>query len=227
MWYVTNQKLGVSALGLQRILGLKSYQTAWAWLHKLRRAMVRPGRDKLAGEVEVDETYLGGEEHGVAGRETRKKAIVAIAAQVDGPAIGRIRVARIPDVSARSLEGLVQGAVKAGSAVGTDGWRGYSGLERLGYKHRPKNISASGDPAHVVMPRVHRVAALLKRRWWLGTHQGSVGQHHLEHYLDEFAFRFNRRASRSRGKLFYRLLQQAVQTSPVPYRDLLGGTRRD
>jgi hypothetical protein len=226
MWHVTNQKLGVSALGLQRVLGLGSYQTAWAWLHKLRRAMVRPGRDLLNGDVEVDETYVGGAEPGVVGRQTEEKAIVAIAAEVRGRAIGRIRMQRIVDVSGPSLEGFVQASVANGSTIRTDGWRGYSRLRKLGYKHKAKNIAASGKPAHVVMPRVHGVAALLKR-WSLGTHQGAIGDTHLDYYLDEFTFRFNRRTSRSRGKLFFRLVQQAVATGPAGYRELVGGSGAD
>lgn len=225
MWYVTNQKLGVSALGLQRALGFGSYQTAWAWLHKLRRAMVRPGRDRLAGEVEVDETYCGGKEPGVAGRQTAKKALVAIAAEVQGPGIGRIRMARVPDASGASVLPFVQATVAEGAVVRTDGWQAYNGLAQLGYDHRPKKISASGDPAHVIMPRVHRVAALLDR-WWLGTHQGAIRPPHLDYYLDEYTFRFNRRRSRARGLLFYRLLQQALEVEPVPYKRLVGGKPR-
>lgn len=222
-WYVTNQKHGVSALGLKRVLGFGSYQTAWAMLHKLRRAMVRPGRDRLAGDVEADETYVGGVEPGVRGRETRKKAIVAIAVEVPGSReIGRVRMARVPDVSGVSLSGFIEEAVEPGSVVLTDGWQGYGRLPKAGYVHKPTNISASGDPAHVAMPAVHRVASLLKR-WLLGTHQGAVRPEHLDYYLDEFTFRFNRRRSRRRGMLFYRLLEQAVQVPPAPYRDMVGG----
>jgi transposase-like protein len=224
MWYVTNQKLGVSALGLQRVLGLGSYQTAWAWLHKLRRAMVRPGRDRLAGDVEVDETYMGASETGVVGRQTEKKVIVAIAAEVDGRGTGRIRLARINDVSGESLGAFVRASVCEGATVRTDGWQAYNELSRIGYRHRPKNISARGDPAHVVMPRVHRVASLLKR-WWLGTHQGAIRAAHLDYYLDEFTFRFNRRRARSRGLLFYRLLQQALLVDPVPYGRIVRGKK--
>ena len=171
MWYVTNQKHGVSALGVQRILGLGSYQTAWTWLHKLRRAMVRPGRDLLSGEVEVDETYLGGREVGVTGRKTNKKSIVAIAAEIRGCGTGRIRMARVKDASGESLVPFVQTAVCPGTTIRTDGWRAYNGLAGAGFEHQPKNSSASGDPAHIVMPRVHRVAGLLDR-WWLGIHHG-------------------------------------------------------
>ena len=222
MWYVTSQKHGVSALGLQRVLGLGSYQTAWAWLHKLRRAMVRPGRDRLNGEVEVDETYVGGVETNVTGRQTIKKSIVAIAVEIRGRGSGRVRMRRIEDVSGDSLLPFVQTTVSPGTVVHTDGWGGYVGLADLGYDHRAKNLSAGGDPAHVTMPRVHRVCSLLDR-WWLGTHQGAIRRKHLDYYLDEYTFRYNRRGSQARGMLFYRLLQQAVRVDPVPYKRLVGG----
>src|SRR5450756_884905 len=135
MWYVTNQKNGVSALGLQRVLGLGSYETAWTWLHKLRRAMVRPGRDSLRGTVEVDETYVGGVEKGKRGRETETKAIVAVAAEENGKGIGRIRLRRVKDVSGASLLPFVQAAAVKGAVIHTDGWSGYSGLTAAGYKH--------------------------------------------------------------------------------------------
>jgi hypothetical protein len=224
MWYVTNQKHGVSALGLQRALGLGSYQTAWAWLHKLRRAMVRPERDRLNGEVEVDETYVGGVEANVVGRKTIKKSIVAIAVEIRGRGSGRIRMDRVADVSGESLLPFVEAAVDPGAVVHTDGWTGYSGITGLGYDHRPRNISASGDPAHIVMPRVHREAALLDR-WWLGIHQGAIRAKHLDYYLDEYTFRYNRRLSRSRGMLFYRLLQQSAQIDSGPYKRLIGGKK--
>ena len=217
VWYVTNQKLGVSALGLQRVLGLGSYQTAWTMLHKLRRAMVRPGRARLSGEVEVDETYVGGVESGVHGRETYTKAVVAIAVEVQDPAgFGRVRLGRVPDVSAASLVPFVCAMVAPGSIVRTDGWRAYNQLATEGYRHERTVLQASGDPAHVAMPGVHRVASLLKR-WLLGIHQGAVRPEQLDAYLQEFTFRFNRRRSRSRGLLFYRLLEQAVATDPAPY----------
>jgi transposase-like protein len=215
VWYITNQKNGVSALGLQRVLGM-DYSTAWTWLQKLRRAMVRPGRDQLCGTVEVDETYVGGPEKGVAGRETETKSIVVIAAEENGRGIGRIRLARVHDVSAASLIPFVEEVIQPGVKVHTDGWRGYDGLRAHGYRHKVTNIKRSEKLAHELMPRVHRVAALLKR-WILGTHQGSVSDKHLPYYLDEFTFRFNRRHSKARGMLFYRLLQQAVQTDPAPY----------
>jgi transposase-like protein len=172
--------------------------------------------------VEVDETYVGGPEEGVHGRQTEGKAIVAVAAERRGRAIGRIRLRRVKDVSAESLTPFVQDAVEPGSVVHTDGWPGYSGLEKLGYTHAQTTIKGSGRAAHELMPRVHRVASLLKR-WLLGTHQGGVQDTHLDYYLDEFTFRFNRRRSRARGMLFFRLMQQAVACTPVPYRALVGG----
>jgi transposase-like protein len=188
--------------------------------------MVRPGRDHLRGHVEVDETYVGGEEAGVHGRETYKKAIVAIAVELKRPrGFGRIRMRRIVDVTAKSLTPFVCESVEPGSVLHTDGWAGYNEVETQGYKRRITVLSASDDPAHVSMPGVHRVAALLKR-WLLGTHQGAVSNRHLDYYLDEFTFRFNRRASHSRGTLLYRLLQQAAATEAVPYRRLVGGRER-
>jgi transposase-like protein/predicted RNA-binding Zn-ribbon protein involved in translation (DUF1610 family) len=222
-WHVTSQKHGASALGLQRVLGLGSYMTAWSWLHKLRRAMVRPGRDALAGKVEVDETYVGGLAEGKRGRGADHKALVVIAAEEYGKGTGRIRMARVADASGPSLEGFVQSAVVPGSRIHTDGWDGYAGLTALGYVHAATVLSGLDASAPAKrLPRVHRVAALLKR-WLLGTHQGAVRPDHLDYYLDEFTFRFNRRTSRSRGKLFYRLIQQAVQVEPSPYREMVGG----
>ena len=221
MWWVTGQKNGASALGLQRILGLGSYQTAWTWLHKLRRAMVRPGRDRLTREVEVDETFVGGVEQSGGRRHVGKKALVAVAAEIRGKAIGRIRLQRVRDSSANSLVGFVKAAVEPGSVVVTDGWPSYLDLPGAGYIHRPRVVKGSGKAADTLLPRVHRVASLLKR-WLLGTHQGRVERKHLPYYLDEFTFRFNRRTSRSRGSLFYRLAQQAVAAPPVPYQRLVG-----
>jgi transposase-like protein len=221
MWFVTSQKNGVSALGLQRVLGLGSYETAWTWLQKLRRAMVRPGRDALSGTVEIDETYVGGPENDKWGREIESKAIVAIAAEENGQGIGRIRLHRVKDVSAASLIPFVQSAVAPGATIHTDGWSGYGSLEAAGYRHKVSIISASTAAAHVAMPRVHKIASLLKR-WLLGTHQGGIQRQHLDYYLDEFTFRFNRRRSNARGLLFHRLAEQAVTIDPAPYRTIIG-----
>lgn len=224
IWWVVCQKNGASALGLKRILGLGSYETAWTWLHKLRRSMVRPGRDRLSGRIEVDETYVGGEEEGTRGREIEKKALVVIAAQEDGRGIGRIRMQRIPDASANSLESFVGDSIEPGSIVHSDGWNGYARLEGKGYIHEVSIIANEKESASELLPRVHRIASLLKR-WLMGTHQGAVSNEHLDYYLDEFTFRFNRRHSHHRGKLFYRLLQQSVAVSPVPYEDMITHSR--
>ena len=220
VWWVTSQKNGASAMGLQRVLGLRSYKTAWTWLHKLRRAMVRRDRDRLTGRVEVDEAYLGGLEEGVRGRQTERKAVIIVAAQEDGPGIGRIRMRRIIDASAESLVPFVQDSVELGSVVHTDGWLGYEPLGSKGYDHEVTFLKEKKKTPSELMPRVHRVISLLKR-WLMGTHQGAVSLEHLDYYLDEFTFRFNRRKSRSRGRLFFRLLQQAVVIDPVPYKSMV------
>lgn len=222
IWHVTSQKYGANALGLQRILGLGSYRTAWSWLHKLRRAMVRPGRDRLAGRVQVDEAYIGGKKPGKRGRGAAGKALVLIAAQTDGKRIGRIRMQVIPDAGKDSIEAALEGMVEPGAEIETDGWSSYGGIENLGYVHVvSRNNAQVGED---LLPACHRVAGLLKR-WLLGTHQGAVSHEHLAYYLDEFTFRFNRRTSASRGKLFYRLLQQAVVIEPTLVKEMIKHAR--
>jgi transposase-like protein len=224
MWFITSQKHGASALGLQRVLGLSSYQTAWTWLHKLRRAMVRPGRERLRGLVEVDETYVGAAEQGTKGREAHTRGIVVIAVEIHQPkGFGRVRLRQVDDVSSANLTQFVCDAVEPGATVHTDGWCGYNAFPKHGYHRQVTVLSASDAAAHVHMPGVHRVAALLKR-WLLGTLQGAVSNRHLDYYLDEYTFRFNRRTSGSRGLLFYRLMQQAVATPTTTYRGLVGGS---
>jgi transposase-like protein len=220
MWWVTSQKNGASALGLKRVLGLGSYETAWLMLHKLRRAMVRPGRDQLSTFVEVDETYLGGLEEGLRGRQVEEKAIIAIATEFDGNKIGRIRMKRIKDVSADSLHGFIQESIEPGSVVYTDAWTGYSGIEKKGYIHKVTVLSDKKKLKSDLLPYVHRIASLLKR-WLMGTHQGAVSHAHLDYYLDEYTFRFNRRTSQHRGKLFYRLVQQAAIIGHTPYNEII------
>lgn len=220
MWLLISQKNGVSAVALQRVLGWGSYQTAWTCLHKLRRAMVRPGRERLAGVVEVDESYLGGGEQGVDGRHIAGKALVVAAVEEDGRGIGRIRLRHIPDASAARLIPFVEDSIEPGSTVHTDGWSGYVPLRKAAYQHRISNQKGHSERAVELLPRVHQVFSLLKR-WLLGTHQGSVAGEHLQDYLNEFTFRFNRRKSRSRGKLFYRLVQQAVAIEPTTYRQIV------
>ncbi len=219
MWLITSEKNGISAMGLQRQLGFSRYETAWTWLHKLRHAMVRPGRDRLSGLVEVDETYVGGEAEGLRGRGSAKKSIVVIAVEEKEYGIGRVRLRRRDDASHASLAGFIQDVVTIGSTIRTDGWSGYKGLKKLGYEHDVKKVSGSEESAEELLPHVHRVASLLKR-WLLGTLQGSIGAKHLDYYLDEFTFRFNRRKSKKRGKLFYRLVQQAVQVDPINWNEI-------
>jgi transposase-like protein len=214
MWWMTTQKNGASALGLQHILGLRRYETAWTMLHRLRRAMVRPGRDLITGRVEVDECYLGGPEEDLPGRLNLDKTLVVVAAQEDGPGIGRIGMRQIPDASAASLVPFVQDSVAPESIVHTDGWLGYSPLKSRGFVHEITLLKGKKEAASELLPRVHLVISLLKR-WLMGTHQGAVSHKHLDYYLDEFTFRFNRRRSRSRGKLFFRLAQQAVAVDPI------------
>ena len=219
MWHIVSQKYGANALGLQRVLELGSYETAWHWLHKLRHAMVRPGRDRLSGSVQLDETYLGRRGRGgKRGRGAEGKEMIVIAVEDKGARkMGRIRLRHVPDGKARSLNPFATSAIEPGSTVLTDDYQGYAQLPSLGY------IRAIVTPDELRLP--HLVASLLKR-WLLGIYQGAVRPSHLGYYLDEYTFRFNRRTSRSRGKLFYRLVQQALQVDPLPEAKLKGSTSR-
>lgn len=224
-WMFATAKDGLSALGLKRTLEIGSYQTAWAMLHRLRSVLVRSGRERLSGSVQVDETYMGGEEPGRhGGRERGEKILTGIAVEVRNPkGIGRCRMARLADASASSLHQFVKDHVEPGATVITDGWPGYQGLNKLGYVHvrcSQRAARARGEDPHKLLPAVHIVASLTKR-WILGTHQGSVDEAHLTSYLNEFVFRFNRRRSRSRGMVFYRVLELAIAHDPVRYRNLI------
>jgi hypothetical protein len=225
MWLFATQKDGVSAQSLQRTLEIGSYQTAWAMLHRLRSVLIRPGRERLRGCVEVDETFIGGEEPGLrGGRQRGKKVLVGVAVEVREPkGLGRCRMTILPDASIASLHRFVTANVEPPATVITDGWAGYVGLETLGYGHDRRNQRAAvrrGQDPHGLLPGVHRVASLAKR-WLLGTHQGSVEPTHLQAYLDEFVFRFNRRTSQSRGLVFHRVMQLAIGHDPVRYSDLI------
>jgi transposase-like protein len=228
-WLFASQKDGMSAQSLQRSLEIGSYQTAWAMLHRLRSVLIRPGRERLTGRVEVDETFIGGEEPGLrGGRQRGKKALVGVAVEVHEPkGLGRCRMAVLPDASAASLHAFIAANVEPGATVVTDGWTGYAGIDDLGYIRDRRSQRAArlrGEDPHELLPGVHRVASLAKR-WLLGTHQGSVEAAHLQAYLDEFVFRFNRRTSRSRGLVFHRVLQLAVDHEPVRYSDLVVSRR--
>jgi transposase-like protein len=224
-WLFASGKDGISALSLQRSLEIGSYATAWAMLHRLRSVLVRPGRDRLTGTVEVDETYIGGEEPGLrGGRAKGKKVLVGVAIEVLEPrGFGRCRMQILTDASAATLQAFLTANVQPGTHVITDGWQGYRGIDKLGYSHEPRSqraAKARGEDPGKLLPGVHRVASLAKR-WLLGTHQASVADAHLQSYLDEFVFRFNRRRSRARGMLFYRVLELAVDHAPVRYRELV------
>jgi len=219
IWYVTSQKNGTSALGIQAILGLGSYRTAWTWLHKLRRAMIRPERDNLQGIVEVDEVFIGAPgKGGKRGRGAENKVLAAIAVEINDNRIGRIRIEVIDDASSKSLHRFINTTVKKGSTIVTDGWRGYNGISKCGYSQEIK--SKKEDDTEALLPHVHTVISLLKR-WLLGTLQGSCSKEHISYYFDEYTFRFNRRKSKSRGMLFYRLLQNAVHLQPTIYDDII------
>ena len=222
---VTSSKGGIAATELKRQMGFGSYGTAWTWLHKIRKAMVRPGREPLAERVEVDETHVGGVRPGKRGRGAAGKTLVGGAVETGrgkarGRRLGRLRLARLPDASATSLEGFLAANVAKPAAVTTDGWSGYSGLPEAGYGHEPISLNASWGDAALRLPAIHLVFSLAKR-WLLGTHHGAVSKKHLPAYLDEYVFRFNRRTAKRVSHLFARLIEQAVRTKPATYRDVV------
>ena len=221
-WRITNSKKGIAALEVAGAMGME-HKTAWTWLHKFRRAMVVPDRKPLSGTVEVDETFVGGVEHGVSGQQTLTKSIVVVAVERPGVGrYGRIRLTRVPDKTTATLHAFVLGNIVPGSTVITDGWPSYKGLHKKGYTLTQVPIKGSGYTGSQLLPGVHLVASHLDRVW-LGTHHGAIRKRHLDAYLDEFVFRFNRRGSKQRGLLFYRLMEGAVATGPAPLRDIRGG----
>lgn len=219
LWWMVAQKNGVSALGLMRVLGMGSYKTAWAWLHKFRRLMVLPGRERLSGVVEVDETYVGGSHPGKRGRGASGKSLVVIGVEKTMLSTGRVRMAMIPSATKISLEKFVRENIEPGTVVITDGLTGYNGLKGLGYEHFVEDETYAYEQGDL-LPNVHRIASLLKR-WLLGTHQNFVRPGQLEFYLDEFTFRHNRRKAKSRGLLFKILLEQAVSHNPIQFTDIV------
>lgn len=228
-WLFATGKDGISALSVKRTLEIGSYPTAWAMLHRFRSVLVRPGREQLSGTVEVDETYIGGEEPGLrGGRAKGKKVLTCIAVELREPkGLGRCRIQPIDDASSASLHPFVTDHIAPGTTIVTDGWQGYSGLQKLGYIHDRRSQRAArsrGEDPGKLLPGVHRVTALAKR-WLLGTHQGSTEEAHLASYLNEFTFRFNRRRSRSRGMVFFRVLELAVAHDPVRFQDLVANHR--
>lgn len=224
-WFVCSQKHGMSALGLKRMLGFGSYETAWAWMHKLRRAMVRPDRDQLGGPgiaVEMDQTFVGSRSPGGKRARYETKAEVAIAVERRHPrGLGRVRMRQITFQRKHDLIAFGREVIAPGTVLYSDGEKSYAALAKtIDITHEPIELVHAPDPAHALLPAVHRVASLLKR-WLAGTLHHGQSMAHLDYYLDEFSFRFNRRTSHQRGLLFHRLIQQAVRTDPHPLRDLV------
>lgn len=223
IYLVTTSKGGISAMELKRQMGFGSYQTAWSWLHKIRRAMIRPEREPLADRVEADETLIGGPRPGKPGRAG--KAVVAGAVEAGrgkakGRRLGRLRLAVLPDASAKSLSSFLAANVGRPGAIATDGWSGYSDIRGEGYDHEPINLRRGWGDACLRLPGIHLVFSLAKR-WLLGTHHGAVSPKHLQAYLEEFVFRFNRRTARAASHGFARLVEHAVRTPPVTYRGIV------
>ena len=219
MWMMMAQKTGISARNLCDVYGFGSYQTAWGWLQKLRGVMVRSGREQLEGPVEVDEVYVGGQKQGARGRGAEGKTLVFVGVEVDSQRLGRVRLRCSPSLDGEGALAFVRDYAAPGSRVVTDGFAIYSGLQAAGFTHEPRIRQTGQTAGEEVLEHVHLVVSLLKR-WLTGTYQGAVTPGHLQGYLDEFAFRFNRRLSTHRGKLFYRLMQQAVLTRPNPIKQL-------
>ena len=220
IWWITTQKSGASAEGLKQVLGLKSDETAWVWLHKIRKAMVRSDRTKLSGVVEMDDFYIGGEEHdGSTGRGTGNKTTVIVALELKpSNKLGRVRLSVIPAVTKEAIEKFTKENVEQGTEIITDGFSSYSFLSTVGYGHKVY-IQKTAKTEDEKLPHVHLIISLVKR-WVLGTHQGAVSEKHMQAYLDEYTFRFNRRKAAKRGLLFYRLLEGAVSVGPVTTKEL-------
>jgi transposase-like protein len=219
MWLMMAQKTGLSARNLYDTYGFGSYQTAWGWLQKLRSVMVRSGRERLTGRVEVDETYVGGQKEGKRGRGAVGKTLVLVAVEGDASKLGRVRFRCVRSANAETAEPFVRDYIEPGTQVVTDGLPTYKGLKAAGFDHEAHVLARDPEGTRQQLHHVHLVVSLLKR-WLSGTHQGAVTPAHLQGYLDEFAFRFNRRLSTHRGKLFYRLMQQAVIGRPPAVKDL-------
>ncbi len=219
IWWMTSQKTGVSALSLQKNLGLGSYRTAWLLLHKIRNSMIHADRNLLQGEVEVDEVFIGGIRSGKRGRGAESKELIVIAAECSGEKrVGRVRIQRVPDASTENLETFILANIALGSTIHTDGWKSYNDVGKLGYKHLPRK-SATVHPDEL-LPRINTVKALLKR-WLLGTLHGRLDPKHMDSYFEEFVFRFNRRTSKARGLLFQRVLENSMRVSPTPYKEII------
>lgn len=210
---------GISALQLQKQLGIKSYKNALYLCRRLRKAMVNPEREPLIGIVEVDDFYVGGAEKGTRGREVERKVPCVAAVENRGDHTGRIRLSVIPDVTQSSLHSFVRKNIAPGSQINTDGWDGYWGLEAYGYRHCPK-VQRTAERAAKILPWVHRGIGNLKT-WLRGTHHG-VDPDHLQSYLDEFTFRYNRRNYREHAFLSLLILTSKVKPLLLYQKKLVG-----
>lgn len=230
-WFLVQTKIGVSALGIRHVTGV-NYSTAWLLLQKMRAATDQTGREKLSGVIEFDETYVGGVELGAGGPSPGKRSPVAVACEVtSSDAIGRIRLARLPDASALAIANFLDQNVDPGSELLCDDWASHGPAlaeltaRGLRYSAETTTLSKTAVRAHEIHPPVHRVASLLKR-WLLGTHHGAVTDHHLDAYIDEFVFRFNRRHSRNRGLIFWRLMCAHRDSTDCPRKGVADETHR-
>ncbi|MCL2098389.1 MAG: IS1595 family transposase [Bacteroidales bacterium] len=224
IWWIVAQKTGVSASNMTDFMGFGSYKTAWTWLQRIRRAMVRKGRDKIFGIVEVDKTYIGGIERNTekSAKGAATKTMVVVAAECKGKKIGRVRFRCIKEAISENLIPFIQDNIKQGSTVITDDSIGYAPLQQThNYKHEVKTGAKSGTDSHSLLPHIYLVGSLVKR-WLQGTHQSKVSPKYLPYYLDEFAFRFNKKISTNRGWLFYKLMQQAIETGQIGKSKIVG-----
>ena len=222
IWNIVVQKNGTNALTIQSILGLGSYNSAWTWLHKIRRSMIRLESPKLSGTIEVDEGFLGGKTTGgKRGRGTTRPMIITGVELKEHGQLGRIKMIPINDASSNSLHPFVENNIEQGSKIITDDWNGYNGIEGKGYIREVQHLN-EGDEE---LPHVHLIISLLKR-WLLGTMQGSYSKKYLEYYLDEYVFRFNRRKSKHRGLLFYRFMEIAVTRPPTTMKEIKENEKR-
>ncbi len=218
MWWFTTRKSGINAINLKDLLGFGSYGTAWHWLQKLRCCTIRKGREKLSGRIEIDEFFIGGEKPGKRGRGASGKTIVIAAVEKERHKLGRIRLEVIPDCSSDSILPFIDKYIEPGSKIISDGWKGYYPIDASRYNHHQVNSSKADDKSSV-LPGVHLIASLVKRLI-IGTFQGRFDPKYLQNYLDEYVFRFNRRKSRSIGKKFMRIIQQAVDSIKITYSDV-------
>lgn len=219
LWWFSTRKSSVNAVSLQELLGLGSYQTAWRWLQKLRTCTIFPDREKLSGDIEADEFYLGGERSGKRGRGADHKCKVAVAIERKGRKLGRLRMQVVDRCSADELIPFATNNIATGSIITTDGWKGFCGLEEAGYVHK-RILQSKADDKDSVLPGVHLITSLVKRVI-LGTFQGRFEEQYLQRLLDEYVFRFNRRTTKSVGKRFWRIMQQAVASAPLTNKDLV------